>query len=305
MLKNLLQGFSRPDLLSCGDKQGIEQDDQHTEQGAAEPVADASYLLAGEAGLWVWSFDTRQLELARIEDVARSFPQSRYRVISVNLLTGQMRLKAITSVSGPGSVSSMVRLTLASGQSVVTTSNCPVLTIDSDGHITTLPASEARIALVPRRMEMCYEVRANAAQFAGILNVCKVDPEAHADYEWLRPLAFAAWGWDRLEGFHRLGDEVLDELRADIERRARKLNPHKLQKMECYDCLVKATSNFASSIKLLFTLSILDRVFPVKVASREQLPGSGNVWAITIEDNENFLAAEGIYLGQPQSQDGS
>lgn len=265
------------------------------------PVTAASpYLLDAGARIWVWEFSNRRLGCLPVGQVASGFGDHRYRVVSMNLLTGQMRLKAVTSVRGPGRSPTMVRLTLASGQSIVTTPDCPVLTIGERGQITTVPAREARLALVPRRIEMCYEVRKNAGQFAGILDVCKLDPEAHVEYGWIRPLVTKAWGWDRLEGYSRIGEEVIEELRADIERRARKLNAHKLSKMECLDCLVKVADSFAQSISLLLTFAVLDRVFPVRVTAVETLPGSDAVWGLTIEDNENFLTAEGVYLGQPE-----
>ncbi|MDI6906504.1 MAG: hypothetical protein QMC81_03290 [Thermoanaerobacterales bacterium] len=269
--------------------------------GLNPPVTDVNpYLLDAGARIWVWEFSTRHLGCLPVGEVASGFGDHRYRVVSMNLLTGQMRLKAVTSVRGPGRSPTMVRLTLASGQSIVTTPGCPVLTISERGQITTVPAVDAELALVPRRIEMCYEVRDNARQFAGILDVCRVDPEAHVEYGWIRPLVTKAWGWDRLEGYPRVGEEVIEELRADIERRARKMNAHKLSKMDCLDCLVKVADNFAQSISLLLTFAILDRVFPVRVTSVETLPGSDAVWGLTIEDNENFLTAEGVYLGQPE-----
>jgi len=263
-------------------------------------TADGPYLLDSGARIWVWEFATRQLGCLPVGEVASGFGDHRYRVVSMNLLTGQMRLKAVTSVRGPGRSPAMVRLTLESGQSIVTTPDCPVLTIGERGQVTTVRADQAKLALVPRRIEMCYEVRENARQFAGILDVCKVDPEAHVDYDWIRPLATKAWGWDRLDGYPRVGEEVIEELRADIERRARKMDARKLSKMDCLDCLVKVADNFAHSISLLLAFAVLDRVFPVRVTSVETLPGSDEVWGLTIEDNENFLTAEGVYLGQPE-----
>jgi hypothetical protein len=110
------------------------------------------HCLPASEKIWVLNTDTDYVETISMEELAKNFETTRYKVISLQRKNGRVEFKPITAIKKLDNHRKLVTITDGFGNKVTTTDNHKIMYLNDAGKIDEITADKVPHVLVPTTM---------------------------------------------------------------------------------------------------------------------------------------------------------